>query len=288
MSGEQTKWVLTTQTLRQIWPAWTDFNVIQNKHWVNLFCLTKTCFHQTNLRKSTWPQLTQASWRAIVFCRFSQCMPSVDRARVAFSVSLTVWQNKGMCHEMLSFPRAIRSGIAAAKKNKQNGNTTVFGKSASKCTHAFVFCSGCFYFDSIIPVRRASELIFRISLSFAHRLHPSCRLACRQRSIVFCSSKTCHSKWLLMSCTTFFRSSEASGKFAGVQCRNNVRECPWHLFLFLDFSLHALCCTHFSASFFFARGVSPETRGTALVVYDNIYDAKNAVDHLSGFNVCGR
>eukprot|EP00695_Tsukubamonas_globosa_P002304 TRINITY_DN341_c0_g1_i1.p1 TRINITY_DN341_c0_g1~~TRINITY_DN341_c0_g1_i1.p1 ORF type:complete len:126 (+),score=19.09 TRINITY_DN341_c0_g1_i1:65-442(+) len=30
------------------------------------------------------------------------------------------------------------------------------------------------------------------------------------------------------------------------------------------------------------------TRGTAFVIYEDIYDAKNAVDHLSGFNVCGR
>eukprot|EP00920_Eleutheroschizon_duboscqi_P007973 GHVT01018527.1.p1 GENE.GHVT01018527.1~~GHVT01018527.1.p1 ORF type:complete len:141 (-),score=29.28 GHVT01018527.1:216-638(-) len=36
------------------------------------------------------------------------------------------------------------------------------------------------------------------------------------------------------------------------------------------------------------KGVSPETKGTAFVVYDDIYDAKNAVDHLSGFNVAGR
>ncbi|ETV78412.1 pre-mRNA branch site p14-like protein [Aphanomyces astaci] len=35
-------------------------------------------------------------------------------------------------------------------------------------------------------------------------------------------------------------------------------------------------------------GVANETRGTAFVVYEDIYDAKNAVDHLSGFNVCGR
>lgn len=35
-------------------------------------------------------------------------------------------------------------------------------------------------------------------------------------------------------------------------------------------------------------GNSPETRGTAFVVYEDIYDAKNAVDHLSGFNVCNR
>lgn len=31
-----------------------------------------------------------------------------------------------------------------------------------------------------------------------------------------------------------------------------------------------------------------ETRGTAFVVYEDIYDAKAAVDHLSGFNVGGR
>ena len=31
-----------------------------------------------------------------------------------------------------------------------------------------------------------------------------------------------------------------------------------------------------------------DTRGTAFVVYEDIYDAKSAVDHLSGFNVGGR
>lgn len=31
-----------------------------------------------------------------------------------------------------------------------------------------------------------------------------------------------------------------------------------------------------------------DTRGTAFVVYEDIYDAKRAVDHLSGFNVGGR
>jgi len=35
-------------------------------------------------------------------------------------------------------------------------------------------------------------------------------------------------------------------------------------------------------------GDRQDTRGTAFVVYDDIYDAKSAVDHLSGFNVCGR
>jgi pre-mRNA branch site protein p14 len=31
-----------------------------------------------------------------------------------------------------------------------------------------------------------------------------------------------------------------------------------------------------------------DTRGTAYVIYEDIYDAKAAVDHLSGFNVGGR
>lgn len=35
-------------------------------------------------------------------------------------------------------------------------------------------------------------------------------------------------------------------------------------------------------------GNTPETRGTAFVVYEDIFDAKNACDHLSGFNVCDR
>ena len=35
-------------------------------------------------------------------------------------------------------------------------------------------------------------------------------------------------------------------------------------------------------------GVDRETKGTAYVVYDDIYDAKTACEHLSGFNVLGR
>ncbi|ELU05835.1 hypothetical protein CAPTEDRAFT_219319 [Capitella teleta] len=33
---------------------------------------------------------------------------------------------------------------------------------------------------------------------------------------------------------------------------------------------------------------SQDTKGTAFVVYEDIFDAKNACDHLSGFNVCNR
>lgn len=37
-----------------------------------------------------------------------------------------------------------------------------------------------------------------------------------------------------------------------------------------------------------AGGTGSDLRGTAFVVYEDIYDAKNACDHLSGFNVGGR
>ena len=37
-----------------------------------------------------------------------------------------------------------------------------------------------------------------------------------------------------------------------------------------------------------AQGVGKDTRGTAFVVYEDIYDAKMAVEHLSGFNVANR
>ena len=36
------------------------------------------------------------------------------------------------------------------------------------------------------------------------------------------------------------------------------------------------------------RGSDQKTHGKAFVVYEDIYDAKNAVDHLTGFNVGGR
>ena len=38
----------------------------------------------------------------------------------------------------------------------------------------------------------------------------------------------------------------------------------------------------------FCRGNTKDTRGTAFVVYEDIYDAKNACDNLSGFHVMDR
>mmetsp|Transcript_6838 Transcript_6838/g.12542 ORF Transcript_6838/g.12542 Transcript_6838/m.12542 type:complete len:127 (+) Transcript_6838:175-555(+) len=36
------------------------------------------------------------------------------------------------------------------------------------------------------------------------------------------------------------------------------------------------------------KGNAKDTKGTAFVVYEDIFDAKNAVEHLSGFNVANR
>ena len=35
-------------------------------------------------------------------------------------------------------------------------------------------------------------------------------------------------------------------------------------------------------------GTEKETKGTAFVVYEDIFDAKNACEHLSGFSLQGR
>ncbi|KAI9005066.1 hypothetical protein DFJ74DRAFT_692541 [Hyaloraphidium curvatum] len=35
-------------------------------------------------------------------------------------------------------------------------------------------------------------------------------------------------------------------------------------------------------------GTAADTRGTAFVVYEDIFDAKAACEHLSGFNIMGR
>ena len=48
--------------------------------------------------------------------------------------------------------------------------------------------------------------------------------------------------------------------------------------------MHGYCCLFPPLS----RGNKPETKGKAYVVFEDIYDAKNAVDHLSGFNVRDR
>jgi pre-mRNA branch site protein p14 len=39
---------------------------------------------------------------------------------------------------------------------------------------------------------------------------------------------------------------------------------------------------------FSCSGNANDTRGTAYVAFEDIFDAKNACDHLSGFNVCNR
>ena len=63
--------------------------------------------------------------------------------------------------------------------------------------------------------------------------------------------------------------------------------CTTHVVLLpLLIITHHLKLCHFLTVF--RSGNTPETRGTTFVVYEDIVDAKNACDHLSGFNVCNR
>ena len=54
--------------------------------------------------------------------------------------------------------------------------------------------------------------------------------------------------------------------------------------------IHISCKKRFLVIFvfFITRGNAANTKGTAFVVYEDIFDAKNACEHLSGFNVCNR
>ena len=56
----------------------------------------------------------------------------------------------------------------------------------------------------------------------------------------------------------------------------------------MDSVVCARHATNASEGYLFCRGSTKETRGTAYVVYEDIYDAKTAVEHLSGFNVANR
>lgn len=47
-------------------------------------------------------------------------------------------------------------------------------------------------------------------------------------------------------------------------------------------------CRFSDANTKICRGTTQDTKGTAFVVYEDIYDAKNACEHLAGFNVSGR
>jgi hypothetical protein len=49
-----------------------------------------------------------------------------------------------------------------------------------------------------------------------------------------------------------------------------------------------LACTLLELFWRIRRGSAKDTKGTAFVVYEDIFDAKTACEHLSGFNVAGR
>lgn len=86
------------------------------------------------------------------------------------------------------------------------------------------------------------------------------RCACHLRSTALSSLETSHSRSQQRNSLTFSANMEPSAKSEG---KNNMMS-------------------------IFRRGNTGKTKGTAFVVYEDIYDAKNAVDHLNGFNVAGK
>lgn len=99
------------------------------------------------------------------------------------------------------------------------------------------------------------------------------RLACPRKLTKFFLLKTSHLKSRRRSFTTCL---ENMGLFSKLDCMFSRG------FFFFFFSILL------PDAFFLLRGTTPETRGTAFVVYEDIYDAKNACEHLSGFNVSNR
>lgn len=55
----------------------------------------------------------------------------------------------------------------------------------------------------------------------------------------------------------------------------------------VSFAVYDFDCPSY-ADVSFLSGCAANTKGTAFVVYEDIFDAKNACEHLSGFNVCNR
>lgn len=102
------------------------------------------------------------------------------------------------------------------------------------------------------------------------------RWGCHQRWTGYYMWEICPTRSQLKKCMTSLENMELYDKF----------ECKFAYFTISSlWSVFSLLVTwthlHFS-------GTTTETKGTAYIVYEDIFDAKNACDHLSGFNVCNR
>ena len=62
----------------------------------------------------------------------------------------------------------------------------------------------------------------------------------------------------------------------------------WSMVFVVVVVVYCYCCLLLLLLLLFIRGTAANTKGTAFVVYEDIFDAKNACEHLSGFNVCNR
>ena len=100
-------------------------------------------------------------------------------------------------------------------------------------------------------------------------LEPYDRSDCESRHVYVCDGMmfnlSCDKQLELTNFTSFF-------------CQQFYIPCDCKLISYVYTHTHV--CTY--------RGCASNTRGTAFVVYEDIFDAKNACEHLSGFNVCNR
>ncbi len=96
-------------------------------------------------------------------------------------------------------------------------------------------------------------------------LEPYDRSDCESRHVYVCDGMmfnlSCDKQLELTNFTSFF-------------CQQFYIPCDCKLISYVYTHTHV--CTY--------RGCASNTRGTAFVVYEDIFDAKNACEHLSGFN----
>ena len=145
------------------------------------------------------------------------------------------------------------------------------------------------------------------------------RLVCRRKSTEYCSSSACLFVCFVCSCSRSFVWRPAACVRACMRCECVRRQISLTVLVCSVCALATETCRStlrptkcticlantvllgkfasktgvaaqsffFSFSFHF-RGNASDTKGTAFVVYEDIYDAKQACTHLSGFNVKGR
>ena len=100
-------------------------------------------------------------------------------------------------------------------------------------------------------------------------------------SVIHSLTNNCHTRTLTLSKPHFFFQSRLPPEVNRILY---VRNLPFKITSEELYEIFG----KYGAVYQIRIGDKKDTRGTAFVIYEDIYDAKSAVDHLSGFNVGGR